>query len=362
MPKLPTLKWKPAPPGRAERLARWFAEWNLVQKLRRENPEFAEPLLPNRGPSDTPCPEPEPPVAPFAYELAKGQIRLMDPLLFVEFRRPIYVALIAEWGPNSFLTSPFGPCLEPATKAEWLTGRPEHALRVLCLWNARTLPVEVLQRSWHVDDLTPQQLQDAWQVFCHATTGAELEDRLLVQVGCPITHPRDPRLAYQEEEIRLFAPQHLKVAQHGTRKVRVSPSEFSIVRGLQPAAESSGRGIRPPGFAPPPPFLKKHEEWSLSLSTGEPQSTAEKAIYLLAELGIRLVLRFETNREMVSIKVRDLGGNPSPTLDGARVLNPAGAPVCVIAGQVARVPWRDLAQGLAISTSDGRVLVPELLT
>src|ERR1019366_6525983 len=144
MPKLPTLKWKPAPPGRAERLARWFAEWNLVQNLRREDPQFAEPFRPNRGQPGTLCPDPEPPVAPFDPELAKGQIRLMAPLLFAEFRRPIYVAMIAEWGPNSFLTAPFGSFLEPATKAEWLTGRPEHALRVLCLWNARTMPAEVL--------------------------------------------------------------------------------------------------------------------------------------------------------------------------------------------------------------------------
>ena len=127
MPQLPTLKWKPAPPGRARRLARWFAEWNLAQKLRRENPEFAGPLRTNRGPPDTPCPDPAHPVASFDSDLAKGQIRLMDPLLFAEFQRPIYVALIAEWGQSAFLIAPFGPFLEPATKTECLTGRPEHA-------------------------------------------------------------------------------------------------------------------------------------------------------------------------------------------------------------------------------------------
>jgi hypothetical protein len=246
MPKLPILKWKPAPPGRAERLARWFAEWNLVQKLRRENPEFAEPLRPNRGPSDTPCPEPEPPVAPFAHELVKGQIRLMDPLLFVEFRRPIYVALIARWGPNSFISAPFGPFLEPATKAEWLTGRTEHALCVLCLWNARTLPVEVLRRSWHVDDLTAQELQDAWQVFRHAATGAELEDRLLTQVGCPIVHRRDPRIAYQQEEASLLASLALPVLAEATATaVKPQPASVTLGHLLEELLEDLTALIRP---------------------------------------------------------------------------------------------------------------------
>ncbi|MCX6927552.1 MAG: hypothetical protein NT154_30745 [Verrucomicrobia bacterium] len=246
MAHLPTLKWKPAPPGRAERLARWFAEWNLVQKLQRENPEFAEPLRPNRGQSDMPCPDPAPPVAPFDPELAKGQIRLMDPLLFAEFQRPIYVALIAEWGPNSFLTAPFGPFLEPATKTEWLTGHRENSLRVLCLWNVRTMSTDVLQRSWHVDDLAAQELQDAWQVFRHATTGADLEDRLLAQVGCPIVHPRDSRLAYQQEEASLLASLALPVvAEAPVPAAKPQPVSVALAQALEELLEKLTAVIRP---------------------------------------------------------------------------------------------------------------------
>ena len=246
MPKLPTLKWKPAPPGRAERLGRWFAEWNLVQILRRENPEVVEPLRVNCGPSGTPGPAPAPPVAPFDAELAKGQIRLVDPLLFAQFVRPIYVALIAEWGPGTFITAPFGPFLEPATKTEWLTGRPEHALRVLCLWNVRTVSAEVLQRSWHVDDLTAQELQDVWQVFRHATTGGDLEERMLVQVGCPIVNPRDPRIAYQQEEASLLAPLALTVLAEATERVpEPEPPPKPLAQALKELLEKLTAIIRP---------------------------------------------------------------------------------------------------------------------
>jgi len=170
----------------------------------------------------------------------------MDPLLFAEFQRPIYVALIAEWGQSAFLIAPFGPFLEPATKTECLTGRPEHAFRVLCLWNVRTVSAEVLQRSWHVDDLTAHELQDAWQVFQHATTGAELEDRLLARVGCPVVHQRDPRLVYQQEEASLLASLALPVMAEATvPAVQSQPLSVALAQALENLLERLTGLIRP---------------------------------------------------------------------------------------------------------------------
>jgi len=375
MPKLPIFRWLPTPPGYAERLARWRQLWLIEQQLRSDHPEYAQPLP--FAPRHARITDPmwtrlaDPGVADISP--AVGQIRLLSGWTVPDARRPVYVAVLLHWEGDVLLLAPFGPFPEPATTTELLTGRQAASFQVLSLWNARSVPPGLLsEASRYVDSLSPQELEDARAVFRHAMAGEDMAEFLWARVGCPIVHPQDPRIAYQDEETRLLVSlgeatrQWLEEHDDESTKdesgqVEVAPSEPNSGRGLQPAVGSSGRGIRPPGFAPPPPFLKKREEWSLSLSTGEPQSTAEKAVYMLAEIGVRLVMRFETNREMVSIKIRDLSGNPSPTLDGARVLNPAGAPVCVIAGQAARVPWRDLAQGLAISTSDGRVLVPELL-
>jgi hypothetical protein len=343
MPQLPTLKWKPAPPGRAERLARWFAEWNLVQALRLEHPESSEPLRPNRGPSGTPCPGPEPPVAPFDPELVKGQIRLMDPLLFVEFRRPIYVALIGEWGPNSFLTAPFGPILEPATKTEWLTGHPEHALRVLCLWNARTMPAEVLKRSWYVDDLAAQELQDAWQVFRHAATGADLEDRLLTQVGCAIVHPRDSRLQYQAEETRLFTQMAVESADQGSgSKPDEQPADNVYVLAWL-IGIASLQSLRRAAGSPEPSKLK-----------------ALTSIFLVPSLGVKLVFRMESDLQTVSVKVHTRQGRPSNLLDQASVVNAEGSPVGRIKGNQARISASTLRNGFSVCDANGKRIILEL--
>src|SRR5439155_13989361 len=104
---------------------------------------------------------------------------------------------------KSYLVAPFGDYQEPATTTEWLTGR-DGPLRVLCLWNTRDYPARWLELGWVVDELNERELADAWEVFRHATTGVPLSDHLREQVGAPIVHPRDPRLAYQAEEARFF--------------------------------------------------------------------------------------------------------------------------------------------------------------
>jgi len=206
MPKLPTLKWRTPPAGYRERLARWFDIWKYELELRRENPEYAKPppALPpesrtkhmgfgQRHPFD-------------ADLLATGQIRLLGPGVLPQSRRPVYVAVLSEWEDGMFLIAPFGPFMEPATTSEWLTGRDAFPLRVLCLWNAHTVPRSSLAESWEVDDLSPQELADARSVFDHVFTGDPLSDRLLDRVGCPVVHPNDPRIAYQQEEARQMAP------------------------------------------------------------------------------------------------------------------------------------------------------------
>ncbi len=200
--KLPTLKWKPAPLGRRERLMRWFNERNEDIEMRQAYPDFEFRLEVPKGVSL----EPVLPVSPFNKGVAVGDIRTMDPVLFrvMPWAQPTSVAVIKEWSTDSFLVAPFSPYAEPATKTELLLKRQDLE-GVLCLWNTRTFSRSIIERSWKSNSLTEQEQEDVWEVFRHATTGVELSDRLLAQVGCPIIHPRDPRLKYQEEQTKLFS-------------------------------------------------------------------------------------------------------------------------------------------------------------
>lgn len=338
MPELPDLKWKPAPLGRAERLARWFAEWNLLQRMRRANPALYNPLYP-AGQSDAVPPDGRSRlVAPFDTELKLGQIRLLDPLLFAEFRRFNYVALIGEWGGDAFMAAPFGPFLGPATKTEWLTGREENALRVLQLWNVRTWPREVLERSWLVDELTAQEREDAWTVFLHAATGATLSDRLLAQVGCPVVHPRDPRLAYQKQEARLFAlrsgEQVESVGDEPEGKI-ITGTEFSLVTEWNL------------------PWWR-NQQLALAAGSASPRSGTPREQRLSApELRLTLLLREESNGQFVSVTVRDPHEQFSTRLNGAVIQANSGEVLATVASWQARLPIMKILDGIRLFTATG---------
>lgn len=339
MPELPELKWKPAPPGRKERLARWFAEWNLLQRMRRADPALFEPLHPPAHSDVGPSSGRHRLVAPFNTELKVGQIRSMAPGLFAEFQRFSYVALIGEWGGDAFVTAPFGPFLEPATKTEWLTGREEHALRVLQLWNARTWPREVLERSWLVDELTAQEREDAWTVFLHAATGATLSDRLLAQVGCPVVHPRDPRLAYQKQEASLFAlrsgEQAESVGDEPDDKIITVP-EFILVTDWNR------------------PWLQD-QQLALAANSASARSGAPREQRLSApELRLTLLLREESNGQFVSVTVRDQTQQFSTRLNGAVIRANSGEVLATVAGWQARLPIQKMLDGIRLFSASGQ--------
>jgi hypothetical protein len=293
--------------------------------------------------------------------LKKGQIRLLDPLLFDEFRRPLYVALIAEWGPGAFLTAPFGPFLEPATKTEWLTGRQENSLRVLCLWNVRTVSTEVLQRSWHVDDLAAQELQDAWQVFRHATTGADLEERLLAQVGCPVVHPRDPRITYQEEEARLLAPLSAAVlgrSGEGETQAPADPSRSSRIEDkapplarsrltLIPGMSHEGSICRLPGLAE---LAAEHE---MALAAAEVRPSLAEYVFWTRDRQTMVIFRLEGNGKNLSISVWDAAGEESNKLDGCIIVGVEGQVLATILNGIARVPVEPFFSDFRIKTGAG---------
>jgi hypothetical protein len=343
MPKLPHLPRRPRPTGEAERLSRWFREWDLEQRLREEDPEYAEPMVspPIENRSHFRNLAAQNLIAPFDTEVKVGQIRILHGGMFSEVRRPMHVAILSEWPPRettsdegvrqplersrnilpfsagqsrfdefseettgekSYLIAPFGDYREPATTTEWFTGRDAGPLRVLCLWNTRDCPERWLELGWLVGEMSEKELANAWEVFRHAITGVPLSDRLRPEVGAPVIHPRDPRLAYQAEEARLFTivPQYAEYrCQLEKNKIVWESEEIGLA-----AKSKSGTG-----------------------------SSLEFAKYSIG--GTRFFLRIlkQSDGKHVGINILDETSTLSVDLDGAHFPLRTGEPVRIVRGK-----------------------------
>ncbi|MGZ4971638.1 MAG: hypothetical protein ACXWBP_09995 [Limisphaerales bacterium] len=362
---LPTLHWKTAPPGAKERLRRWFEEWLVDQRMRRALPDDAQPLQPESiaAPVDEDFHEQH--VARFDSNVKVGEIRLMSARMFPVFRRFMYFAVIAEWPGDEFVVAPFGPYSEPATRTEWLTGREDEALRVLCLWNGRAWPRESIQRSWVVDEFIERELADARAVFNHAVSGTALEDRLISTVGSPISFPNDPRLRYQSEEISLFTPVELpqrrgeseqgEGSQQGRRTNRPQDQQPGSNRITPPSG--TGRGIRPPNIYAEPPRLRVQE--GFALSADDDRYVLLKAVYVISELSLRLVFRLDSDNETVSVQVTDMNGTTSSILDGTQIVNSSGEIVATIEQAFAHLAQPMIESGFAMRDREGRIFTPK---
>jgi hypothetical protein len=240
--KLPAIKFVHRPDWQKKRLGEWLDEWNLERKLHGDADSEPPPecrLFPVVGAvvglMDTPAllstaalaaefvkrlaSEKTPDlrgggadeeamrklVRPFDRPVAVGQVRLLSPELTPDTDRPVFVAVFGDWDEGEVLMAPFSPFSVPATAGEWLTGRTTPVLRVLEIWNARSVPTAALAESWLADDLTHAECKGAWHVFEHEALGKPLAPEFEQEVGPPLVHPEDPRRRYQHEEVAALA-------------------------------------------------------------------------------------------------------------------------------------------------------------
>ena len=297
--KLPAIRFVPRPDWQKKRLAAWLEEWNLEQNLRRnddgERPSGG-PHIPVFGPVAGLMGIPilgfmlSPALlrtAAFAADIAKrlasektpdlrvvgtdeeamrklvrefdrpvavGQVRLLSPELTSDTDRPVFVAVFGDWDEGEVLMAPFGPFSVPATTGEWLTGRTTPVLRVLEVWNARSVPNTALDESWLVDDFAPAECKAAWHVFEHEAFRKPLAPEFEQQVGPPLVHPEDPRRRYQDEEVALLATFH------------------AVVQGLQETPDVESESDAPPEGG-------RFGEASTVNTVGDPSEDGEEEAY-----------------------------------------------------------------------------------
>lgn len=198
LPPVP-FKLARASDRRSAYLVRWMKERAFALSLKSPTPY---PAL-GKAPHKLPCP-----IAPKDWHVQPGDIRLLGrDCLDVPNRPFIYVAVLSLQETDGLAQiAPFSPYGTPATAGEWQTPLKPEPLRVLQLWNTRTVPLFRLAQSWRTDTLTAYTLATAQTILKHIVSGARMPDSLREQTGLPIYEPADPRLAYVEEEIQLLAP------------------------------------------------------------------------------------------------------------------------------------------------------------
>ena len=140
-------------------------------------------------------------VQPFDPEITSGQVRMLSGT-----ERPTYALVARRWASASWLVIPFSDYAEPATETE-LRARIDGGvgLRVLQLWNARSLLDQTLAKSWLVYTFQDAELDDAIAAWEWSVGEGVLSDDQIVRTGLPIMRRDDPRIAYENIELANFA-------------------------------------------------------------------------------------------------------------------------------------------------------------
>lgn len=181
-------------------------------------------------------------IEPFDIDVEEGQIRLLS-----QTEEETIVAVLKKWEKDIYLVAPYSRFSYPAIETELLTGRDTRGVRVLELWNARTIPYHVLMCSWVLDHMEAEEKEQAQEILELSLTGRSPTESVKENTGVPIFKPHDPRLKYKAEEIDKFsvidaACERYEMILEGASSCSnksVKIIEFPVEKTLEMAAASS---------------------------------------------------------------------------------------------------------------------------
>ncbi len=309
MGKLPQLSFADVPQWHRERLSAWLDEWETELRLRNLDSPNIMPskILAVISSENTAAGEF---VRNYDTDVSVGQIRLLSPTVLPQASQPVYIAVLSEWEDDMVVIAPFSPFSQPATVGELLSGRNEAPLRVLSAWNSPAIPRSAIASSWVVDDLSEIEFNDFHAILDHVTTGEPLPEHLGQRVGPPLTHPQDPRLQFQREQISMLAPL-LRTAMEFTAFKHLAHKLYVL--------------------SPWPAGGESRDDRMAAESVKE--APLEFAEYAIGETRFVLRLLTQTDGKQVDITVLDATGVRSLDLDGSQFISRTGESVRITNGR-----------------------------
>ena len=273
-------------------------------------------------------------IAPFDPELHSGQIRIL-----ADVERLTYVVLLHKCGDDAFVTTAFSHYDFPATDEEMaLEHRAGLYLKVLQIWNTRTLHSETLKRSWLCGMLSDAACKDAWDFRLSLTSGKELPKHLLAKSGLPIRDTDDPRVEYMREEMAVFG--------------KVDAENLVAPENSSQSAFAS--------WVPDTLIIPSLWSEDLALAAGNEKENIRKKCAIDGRPEV-LILEYSPEENTAWVDLFDEGGSRSTALDGAEFIDAEEKVLGVIADGCCEFATGPAFDGsIALRGADGviRILTP----
>lgn len=236
------------------------------------------------------------PFHPFPME---GQVRVLK-----DTAQLIYLLLAKKWDESSFLVIPFSSYSQPATDMELaVKNQGGLGLRVLQVWNARSLQIETLRKGWFVGYLPQEDLDDALSLWSYQIGGPKPAKEIVERTGIPICRGDDPRLKYQEESIADFA--------------EVDEADIAIIEREDEVTYKILFEFKPPVAFSRSPIFKDEEAFALAAADAEAEVASTCHVEGFAG---NVEVQYIPSERMLYLRVYGADDNVSAGLDGWGVL------------------------------------------
>ncbi len=179
-------------------IAAWLAEKSLDETLCAEQDDEIDTVQDNLR-LEQAC-------GPYDIDISVSQIRILSKCYTNDPDVIPYVAVLEKWEDGVWLLAPFSQYSVPATPGEISTGLHSHALKVLQIWNCRTVQEPLLRKSFLLGTLPESIVRDALSLFRHEMGGVDLPVTFAARRGAPITLEEDPRRVYLAESVDRLEP------------------------------------------------------------------------------------------------------------------------------------------------------------
>ena len=277
-------------------------------------------------------------VRPFDHDIGAGQVRVLSGVESIA-----YVLVTRKWDEGSWLVIPFSMYSSPATDTELKTKvTGGMGLRVLQLWNARSLLTQTLEKSWLVHTLSEEDLADALAAWQWTVGVGELTDDQLARTGMPIMKRDDPRIEYQDASLANFA------------KLDAADLALSEWQGMIAAARAAlaGRVLSP--FKESKVF---EHDYALAAADAIKQVKANCKIDCV---DATIHVRYVPARGELNIRILGRNDNPTNALDGWSVFGNEARFLGVVHGADFAYKFQEHFDGVLILVDEDGVVHPLL--